>query len=212
MALFLACGTIGAPTFVSLTARQPCTSGFFHIADDGLTTIVHMNVLDPEKLLPAVPQASKNLNLSLHKPSANVPPPIRTLHLAALSRRPRPTWREPPWRLCASRPSGRQARGLRGSPCVFRGGIARAAGKTLAAIREVRSKSFEFEFTFNEIDLVAPLVGLDVLATLQGSPRRLDRANGEAGCNVANAFPSALPESHRARRDCLQVFLEFFAL
>src|SRR5712692_9346117 len=28
----------------------------------------------------------------------------------------------------------------------------------------------------------------------QGCPRRLDRANGEAGCNVASAFPSALPK------------------
>ena len=34
-----------------------------HIADDGLPTIVHMNVLDADKLLAAVTQASKNLNL-----------------------------------------------------------------------------------------------------------------------------------------------------
>jgi hypothetical protein len=32
-----------------------------HIADDGLTTIVHMNMLDADKLLPAIPQASKKL-------------------------------------------------------------------------------------------------------------------------------------------------------
>jgi hypothetical protein len=32
----------------------------FHIADDGLPTIVHMDVLDADKLPPAVGQASKN--------------------------------------------------------------------------------------------------------------------------------------------------------
>jgi hypothetical protein len=37
--------------------------GFFHIADDGLPTIVDMDVLDADKLLTAIPQASKNLNL-----------------------------------------------------------------------------------------------------------------------------------------------------
>ena len=39
----------------------------------------------------------------------NEPPPTRTLQLAALLRRPRPAWRESPWRLCAYRPSGRRA-------------------------------------------------------------------------------------------------------
>jgi hypothetical protein len=33
----------------------------FHIPDDGLPTIVHMDVLDADKLPPAVTQASKNL-------------------------------------------------------------------------------------------------------------------------------------------------------
>src|SRR5208282_4344836 len=35
----------------------------FHIADDGLPTVVHMDVLDADKLLTAVTQASKNLHL-----------------------------------------------------------------------------------------------------------------------------------------------------
>ena len=30
----------------------------FHIADDGLSTVIHMDVLDADKLLPAVTQAS----------------------------------------------------------------------------------------------------------------------------------------------------------
>ena len=30
----------------------------FHIADDGLTTVVHMDMLDADKLLPAITQAS----------------------------------------------------------------------------------------------------------------------------------------------------------
>ena len=38
--------------------------GFFHIADDGLPTIVHMDVLDVDNLLTAVAQALENLNLS----------------------------------------------------------------------------------------------------------------------------------------------------
>jgi hypothetical protein len=42
--------------------------GFFHIADDGLSAIVHMDVLNADKLLPAVTQASKNLNLSCISP------------------------------------------------------------------------------------------------------------------------------------------------
>jgi hypothetical protein len=40
----------------------------FHIADDRLPTIAHMHVFDPDKLLPAVPQASKNLNLHCISP------------------------------------------------------------------------------------------------------------------------------------------------
>ena len=43
-------------------ALSPCIL-LFHIADDGLATIVHMDVLDADKLLPAIPKASKNLNL-----------------------------------------------------------------------------------------------------------------------------------------------------
>jgi hypothetical protein len=39
------------------------THGLSHIADDGLTTIVHMDVLDAHKLLPAATQASKDFNL-----------------------------------------------------------------------------------------------------------------------------------------------------
>ena len=35
----------------------------FHIADDGLPTVIHMNVLDADKLLPAITQASKQLYL-----------------------------------------------------------------------------------------------------------------------------------------------------
>jgi hypothetical protein len=45
--------------------------GFFHIANDGLPTIVHVDVLDAHKLLPAVTQAAKDLNLagiSSHQP------------------------------------------------------------------------------------------------------------------------------------------------
>jgi undecaprenyl pyrophosphate phosphatase UppP len=40
----------------------------FHIADDGLPTIVHIDVLDADKLLPAVTQASTNLNLGCVSP------------------------------------------------------------------------------------------------------------------------------------------------
>jgi hypothetical protein len=39
-----------------------------HIADNGLTAIVHMDVLDADKLLPAVPQASKYFDLSRVSP------------------------------------------------------------------------------------------------------------------------------------------------
>ena len=35
----------------------------FNVADDSLPAIVHMDVLDADKLLPAVTQSSKNLNL-----------------------------------------------------------------------------------------------------------------------------------------------------
>ena len=45
-------------------------------------------------------------------------------------------------------------------------------------------------------------------STSPGCSRRLDRANGKVVCNAAGAFLSALPESHRALRDCLQVLLE----
>jgi hypothetical protein len=37
--------------------------GFFHIADDSLPTIVHMDMFDADNLLSAMTQASKNLNL-----------------------------------------------------------------------------------------------------------------------------------------------------
>jgi len=44
---------------------SPLTLGirFFHISDYGLPTVIYMDVLDPDKLLAAVTQASKNLNL-----------------------------------------------------------------------------------------------------------------------------------------------------
>jgi hypothetical protein len=41
---------------------------FFHIANDGLPTIVHMDVLDADKLLAAGSQATKNLNLGRISP------------------------------------------------------------------------------------------------------------------------------------------------
>ena len=40
----------------------------FHVANDGLTTIAHMDVLDADKLLAAVTQASKDLNLHCISP------------------------------------------------------------------------------------------------------------------------------------------------
>jgi hypothetical protein len=50
----------------------PCSSTLhillFHIADDGLPTIVYMDVLDTDKLLAAVTQSSKNLNLHCISP------------------------------------------------------------------------------------------------------------------------------------------------
>ena len=39
------------------------SSLLFHIADESLTTMVYMDVLDADNLLPAVTQASKDLNL-----------------------------------------------------------------------------------------------------------------------------------------------------
>ena len=39
-----------------------------HIADDGLPALVHVDVLDADKLLAAVTQASKNLNLHCISP------------------------------------------------------------------------------------------------------------------------------------------------
>ena len=49
------------------TAADPRVSeggvGLFHIPDDSLSAIVHMDMLDAGKLLPAITQASKNLNL-----------------------------------------------------------------------------------------------------------------------------------------------------
>ena len=54
---------------------NPCIL-VFHIADDSLTTIVHMDVLDADVLLAAVSQASKDLNLgciSFHQASRRRP-------------------------------------------------------------------------------------------------------------------------------------------
>jgi hypothetical protein len=42
--------------------------GFLHITDDGLPTLVHMNMLNADNLLTAVAQASKNLNLRCISP------------------------------------------------------------------------------------------------------------------------------------------------
>jgi hypothetical protein len=52
---------------------------------------------------------SRSVMRSPNANSTNEPPPTRTPQLAALLRRPRLAWREPPWRLCASRPFGQQA-------------------------------------------------------------------------------------------------------
>jgi hypothetical protein len=41
----------------------PLRIGFFHIADDGLPTIVDMDMFDADKLMTAITQPSKNLNL-----------------------------------------------------------------------------------------------------------------------------------------------------
>jgi hypothetical protein len=73
-----------------------------HIADDGLPTIVHMDVLDADKLLPAVAQAAKDLNLGCVSPHQTSRRRSRTPQLAALFLRRRPAWREPPWRLCGT--------------------------------------------------------------------------------------------------------------
>jgi hypothetical protein len=49
-----------------LSYRRPRLSlriQLFHIADDGLPAIIDMDMLNADKLLPAMTQASKNLNL-----------------------------------------------------------------------------------------------------------------------------------------------------
>ncbi len=40
----------------------------FQIADDGLPPVIHMDVLNADKLLPTTPQASKDLNLGCISP------------------------------------------------------------------------------------------------------------------------------------------------
>jgi hypothetical protein len=72
-------------------------NGLSHIADDGLPTIIYMDVLDADKLLPAVTQASKNLNLgciSPHQPGRSrferpirrsVPNPLSSLARTAIA-------------------------------------------------------------------------------------------------------------------------------
>jgi hypothetical protein len=42
----------------------------FHIADDGLPAVIHMNMFDADYLLPAMTQASKNLYLRRISPNA----------------------------------------------------------------------------------------------------------------------------------------------
>jgi len=55
MALFLACRTMGsAPTFASLTCSSTLYIRPFYVANDGLPTVVHVDVLDANKLLPAI--------------------------------------------------------------------------------------------------------------------------------------------------------------
>src|SRR6516164_1943502 len=39
-----------------------------HVPDNGLPTLIHMDMLDPDKLLPAVAQASKHLDLGRISP------------------------------------------------------------------------------------------------------------------------------------------------
>ena len=51
----------------------------------------------------------EGLQPGLHKTSSDEPQPFRRPQCAALLRRPRPAWREPPWLPCAYRPSGRRA-------------------------------------------------------------------------------------------------------
>jgi hypothetical protein len=53
----------GANRFQERPLKLELRIGFFHIADDRLPTIIHMDVLDADKLVTAIPQASKNLNL-----------------------------------------------------------------------------------------------------------------------------------------------------
>ena len=43
--------------------------GFLHITDDGLPTVVHMDVLDTDKLLPAVTQRSEEHTSELQSPA-----------------------------------------------------------------------------------------------------------------------------------------------
>ena len=81
---------------------------FFHIANDGLTTVVHMDMLDADKLLPAITQASKDLNLgriSPHQTSRSRSERRNSTLLAKATS----SLARPPWRLCACRPSGRRA-------------------------------------------------------------------------------------------------------
>jgi hypothetical protein len=58
MALFLACGTIGTLRLLYRSLLVNPAHSAFHIADDGLSTIVYLDVLDSDKLLPAITQAS----------------------------------------------------------------------------------------------------------------------------------------------------------
>jgi hypothetical protein len=43
----------------------------FHIANDGLPTVVHVHMLDADKLVTVVTQASKDLNLGCIGPEAD---------------------------------------------------------------------------------------------------------------------------------------------
>ena len=66
----------GANDWWGFNRNAPRPRPAFHIADDGLPTIIHMDVLDAHKLLPAVAQAAKDLNLggiSSHQPGRSRP-------------------------------------------------------------------------------------------------------------------------------------------
>jgi hypothetical protein len=54
-------------------ALSPCIL-LFHIADDGLATIVHMDVLDADKLLPAIPHVKLRSRPAPRRPTIH---PIR---------------------------------------------------------------------------------------------------------------------------------------